>query len=262
MESLSAFAFSIVFALAMSSEYEVFQVPAHECNELEAMVNEERRRSGLSTDLACDGHLRFVAAQHAYDAKKHEAEGGGSSYHTLGKHVGTFYSLSLGTVGWNKKSPSVQSWSEILALHHVSSWWYPSKEAKPVEPLPITLNSVTGPGCDLHSWALKFPCCFNSEKSPSCMWDKLREFSRDMGPKPIDKVGGKSFWKYPLISTESCDNSDRGGVSNVWPLVGIFSSVPLPRVWYCYNLFNQPMMHLKIVFLKFKQIGQSIARSW
>ena len=50
--------------------------------------------------------------------------------------------------------------------------------------------SSTGPGCNLHSWAYKFPCCFDSEeRNPSCMWDKLREFSWEMGPAVIDKVG-------------------------------------------------------------------------
>ena len=49
--------------------------------------------------------------------------------------------------------------------------------------------SSTGPGCNLHSWAYKFPCCFDSEeRNPSCMWDKLREFSREMGPAVIGKV--------------------------------------------------------------------------
>ena len=47
---------------------------------------------------------------------------------------------------------------------------------------------TTGPGCNLHSWAYKFSCCFDSERNPSCMWDKLREFSREMDPSIIDKV--------------------------------------------------------------------------
>ena len=62
-----------------------------------------------------------------------------------------------------------------------------------LDPLSKTLNSASGGGCDLHSWALKFPCCYNSESNLSCMIDKLREFSREMGPKPIDKVEEKTL---------------------------------------------------------------------
>ena len=60
-------------------------------------------------------------------------------------------------------------------------------------PFSRTINSASGGGCDLHSWALKFPCCYNGESNPSCMIDKLREFSREMGPEPIDKVEGKKL---------------------------------------------------------------------
>ena len=51
------------------------------------------------------------------------------------------------------------------------------------------LYSVSGTGCDLHSWAFRFPCCHDGESnSPSsCMTDKLSEFSREMGPNDIDK---------------------------------------------------------------------------
>ena len=49
------------------------------------MVNKERRRSGLSADLACDGRLRFIAAQHTYDAKRLEAVRGGKAYRALGE---------------------------------------------------------------------------------------------------------------------------------------------------------------------------------
>ena len=62
----------------------IFLPSAHRCNEFEAMVNKERRRSGLSVDLACDGRLRFIAAQHTYDAERLEAVRGGRAYRALG----------------------------------------------------------------------------------------------------------------------------------------------------------------------------------
>ena len=91
----------------MCASFLIEFIDAGDCNELENLINKERRLSGRS-NLHCDPNMRWVAYKHLDDADEAVA------------------------VGKKLKSP-----------------------------------------CNLHSWLVKFPCCFTSDFSNNeCMWNK------------------------------------------------------------------------------------------